>query len=89
MGIVAFLDMIWSFLQLLVQTDASNNGSSTASPFATLIVAIRWIFTIVFPNVTVKRGMFDLKISNNTFCTTALNTLLYSKDKEIKFFFKY
>jgi hypothetical protein len=77
-GIGAFLDMVWSFLQLLVQTDASNNGTSTASPFANLIVGIRWIFTIIFPNVTVKRGMFNLKIYNNTFCISSLNSLLFS-----------
>ena len=72
-GVVAFLDMIWSFLILLIQTDATSN-----SPFATLINVVRWILTGVFPNVLIKRGMFDLKISNSSFCLSSLNSLIYS-----------
>lgn len=78
LGIGAFIDMIWSFIILLIQTNAS---STKGSKVANLINLIRWIFTILFPNISIKRAMFDLKINNNSFCLNALNNIIYSKIK--------
>ena len=78
-GVGAFVDLIWSFVQLIVQTTATTNGTSTSSSLNSFLTAIRWIMAIIFPNVTIKRTIFDLKISNNSFCQSSLNTLLYSK----------
>jgi hypothetical protein len=73
LGVAAFLDMILAFVILLIQTDSGGmNGSN-------LINLIRAIFTILFPNVLVKRGMFDLKITKNSYCISSLNRIINSK----------
>ena len=63
----------------MIQITATTNGSSTSSPTNSFFVAFRWILAAIFPNVTIKRAIFDLKVSNNSFCLTSLNTYLYSK----------
>jgi hypothetical protein len=73
LGVAAFLYMILAFVILLIQTDSgSTNGSK-------LINFTRVIFTILFPNVLVKRGMFDLKITKNSYCISSLNKIINSK----------
>ena len=79
LGIMAFIDMVFAFIQLIVQTTATTNGTSTNSPFSVFLNIFRWILAVIFPNVTIKRAMFDLKISNNSFCVSTLNTIIYSR----------
>jgi hypothetical protein len=70
----AFMDAIWTFLVLLVQTDSSSvNG-----PAYYFILAIQWMLTFLLPNVTVKRGLYNFKIRDNSFCIGKLNDLMKS-----------
>ena len=81
LGIGAFLDMAWAFIQIIVEVTAATNGTSTSSSTNTFFIAFRWLLTIIFPNVTIKRAIFDLKINNNSYCISSLNTYIFSKYK--------
>jgi hypothetical protein len=71
----AFMDSIWTFLVLLVQTDASiANG-----PAYYAILVVQWTLTFLLPNITVKRGLYNFKIRDNAFCIDNLNRLLKSE----------
>lgn len=74
LGFAAFLDTIWTFLELLIQGD-----SKTRSSGANFFYALRIIFALVFPNVTVKRALYNLKIRSNKFCINAVNNILARK----------
>nr|APD26552.1 ATP-binding cassette transporter subfamily A member 3-like X2 protein [Brachionus koreanus] len=71
LGFAAFLDIIWTFLEILIL-----NGSNTRNTGADFIYALRIIFALVFPNVTIKRAMYNLKIRSNKFCIDAANDVL-------------
>jgi hypothetical protein len=45
---------------------------------------LRYFFAIFFPNVTVKRGLYNIKIRTNDYCISSLNSILntgYSKNQ--------
>ncbi len=71
LGFAAFLDIIWIFIQLLIV-----NGTGQMSGGARFMYVIRLLFALVFPNVTIKRGMYDLKIKSNSFCIEQANLVL-------------
>ena len=75
LALAGFMDMVFTFLQLLIQ----SADTSTYSPGNGFVSALRYIFALVFPNVTIKRAMFDLKIRSNSYCITTLNSILLSK----------
>jgi hypothetical protein len=78
LGFMAFLDVIWIFVQLLIQS-----GSTTSTPGSSLMRALRLIFALLFPNVTIKRGMYNLKIKNNDYCIQYVNQYLAGNLKRI------
>ena len=57
------------------------DGSGNTNRIANLVSYIRFAFAVLFPNITVKRGMHDLKISQNAFCVDSANLLLGSKSE--------
>lgn len=75
LGFLAFLDMILIFVQLLVV----NSNYNTANDLSRLMQGIRLLLALVFPNITVKRGMYNLKILNNDFCIQNANNVLAGK----------
>ena len=76
LGMAAFMDMVWCFFQLFVRINIDD--SALNDTLSSVLEVIRWIFVIVFPNVTIKRGLFDLKVRKNTFCINAINSILKS-----------
>ncbi len=78
MAVVAFVDMVLTFIELLFQ---QNNGG-TNNPGATFVYVVRWIITALLPNLVVKRGMYNLKIRTNEYCLDGVNKILYSKSNE-------
>ncbi|CAF0703608.1 unnamed protein product [Brachionus calyciflorus] len=71
LGFAAFLDIIWNFVELLVL-----NGAKTSNAGADFFSALRIIMALVFPNVTIKRGLYNLKIRSNKYCIDAVNGVL-------------
>ena len=74
LGFASFLDIIWTFVQLLIV-----NGSGQRNAGSQFIYTIRIIFALIFPNVTIKRGLYDLKIKSNQFCIEQANLVLGGK----------
>lgn len=71
LGFMAFLDVIWIFLQLLLL-----NGGTEPTDGSRAIQGIRYVFAVLFPTVTIKRGFYNLKIQNNTYCIKNVNAYL-------------
>lgn len=71
LGFAAFLDIIWTFVELLI-----INGTKVKNGGAKFMYALRIIFALVFPNVNIKRGLYNLKIRNNTYCIDSVNEIL-------------
>jgi ABC-type multidrug transport system ATPase subunit len=71
LGVLTFVDMIFAFLILLFQDGKSELQSSTR-----LINALRNIMTLLFPNILVKRGIYNIKIRTNDYCITELNEII-------------
>lgn len=79
LGMAAFMDMVWCFFQLFIRLNIENRTLNDV--LSNVLEVIRWSFVCIFPNVTIKRGLFDLKIQKNKFCIDALNRILKSKKK--------
>ena len=75
LSVAGFLDMICSFVELFVKLDKPG----TSDFIIDLMKVLRYTFAIVFPNVTIKRGLYNLKIRKNNYCIDTLNNLLTSK----------
>ena len=64
LGVAAFVDMLISFILLFINVDNTKTKDNTAfNVFTTL----QMLIYIVFPNVTVKHGLYNLKIRKNTY----------------------
>ena len=73
--VASFLDMIWSIIHLFLNLDTASQGNF----FDKCVVALKYIFLIAFPNVTVKSGLYNIKIRLNDYCINSLNQILKSK----------
>lgn len=73
LGFMAFLDVILVFLQLLITDGSTGNAGSS------FVRALRIIIALVFPNVNLKRGMYNLKIKSNSYCIDNVNKYLAGK----------
>jgi hypothetical protein len=74
LGIAPFIDVVLSFVLLFINTnldvpDVKATGSDALDAF-------RIIIFLLFPNVTVKKGIYNLKIRNNTYCIDSINQIL-------------
>jgi hypothetical protein len=73
LGFLAFIDPILTFIELLVINGGSASGGSRA------IRGIRYLLIFLFPNLTVKRGLYNMKIRSNNYCIDSVNKYLASK----------
>lgn len=77
--------MICSFVYLFVKLD--NQGSTTFG--SELMSLIRLTLAIIFPNVTVKRGLYNLKIRENEYCINSLNVILNTSYRKHQGYFAF
>ncbi len=76
LGVATFLDMVWALIQLFVSLERQSDQNKFLS---NLMKILRYVFLLFFPNVTVKRGLYNMKIRQNTYCINSLNNILKSK----------
>ena len=76
-GIMAFLDVGFSFIQLFVHITDETVDSNTAS--SRTLYLLRILLCVLFPNVTLKRGMFNFRLRSSKFCIDSLNDVLKSR----------
>ena len=76
LGLSAFIDMVFASLQLFITL---NIDSETLKKSLNILMElVRWLFAILFPNVTIKRALFDLKVRRDDVCVAAVNTYFKS-----------
>ncbi len=75
LGVATFLEMVWALIQLFVSLERPSDQNTFLS---NLMKVLRYVFMLFFPNVTVKRGLYNLKIRHNTYCINSLNNILKS-----------
>ena len=75
LGVATFLDMVWALIQLFVSLERESDQNKFLS---NLMKVLRYVCLLFFPNVTVKRGLYNLKIRQNTYCINNLNNILKS-----------
>lgn len=75
LGVASFLDMLAAFIQLFVNFDAQERSLSVFN----MMSAIRFGFMLICPNVTVKRGLYYLKIRQSKYCIKSVNRILNGK----------
>lgn len=69
----SFFDMTFVYVKFIA--GATNAGF----PVGDIIDPLRVIFAILFPNVAVKRAIYNLKLQNLDLCVQAINTQANSK----------
>ena len=77
LGIAPFLDVVLSFVILFLNTNQDDPTKVAAGTDG--LNVLRYILFIFFPNVTVKKGIYNLKIRNNMYCINSTNKILNSK----------
>ena len=75
LGFAAFVDVVCTFIQLIIINSNSNQANGASNFF----YAVRIILLLLFPNVVIKRGMYNVKIRSNSNCISSVNTVLASK----------
>ena len=76
LSVLAFLDTMIVLFQILLQR---NDTPGTKNQGASIFIGLRYLMAFFFPNVTVKRALYDLKIRDNSYCITKINSYLNSK----------
>ena len=61
--------------QILLQR---NDTQGTKNQGTSIFTGIRYLMALFFPNVTVKRAIYDLKIRDNSYCIAKINSYLNS-----------
>ena len=76
-GVAAFLDVAFSFIHLFIHI--TNEDLNSASPSSIFMYVIRLVLCVFFPNVTIKREIFNFKLRSNRYCIDSLNKLFKCK----------
>ena len=64
--------MLWAFVMMFISLDSLGQSSVTSI----LLNLSRYVFAFLFPNVTIKRALYNIKINKNFYCITSLNNIL-------------
>lgn len=83
--VATFLDVIFSFIQIF--THISDKTLQADSPLPSIMYTLRIFLSIFFPNVTLKRQMFDLRLRSNNYCIDILNNVIKSNYSHLFFLY--
>ena len=81
LGVAPFIDVVLSFILLFLNTN--QDDTSQVAPGTSTLNALRYLLFILFPNVTVKKGIYNLKLRSSPFCVNSTNSILKGKSKSI------
>lgn len=79
LGVASFTDVVFSFFQLF--NNITNPDLNFDSASTLLLYISRMIIAVLFPNVTIKRQLFNFRLRSNHYCIDSLNRVLKSKKK--------
>jgi len=74
LGVASFLDVACSFIQIFIHI--ADESLEYNSPSSLTFYLFRIILSVLFPNVLVKRELFNFRLRSNSYCIDALNKLL-------------
>ena len=75
----AFFDVVFSFIQIFNNFGHINDNTLTfESPISFMMYTLRIILSVVFPNVTIKRQLFNFRLRTNEYCIYTLNRVIKS-----------
>ncbi|CAF0922953.1 unnamed protein product [Adineta ricciae] len=72
--VACLLDMVLTFMAVFSQSQSSSSGRLTR--LASLMNSIRWLITALFPTVSLKRALFDIRLKSNQECISAINSIM-------------
>lgn len=85
LGVASFTDVVFSFFQLF--NNITNPNLNFGSPSTLILYSMRMILAVLFPNVTIKRQLFNFRLRSNRYCIDSLNRVLKSNQfKKIKLY---
>ncbi|RNA03981.1 ATP-binding cassette sub-family A member 3-like [Brachionus plicatilis] len=74
LGVVSFTDVVFSFFQLF--NNITNPDLNFDSPSTLFLYIMRMVLAVLFPNVTIKRQLFNFRLRSNRYCIDSLNRVL-------------
>jgi hypothetical protein len=77
LGVMPFIDVVLSFITLFLNTN--QDDTSQVAPGTSTLQTLRYILFVLFPNVTVKKGIYNMKIRSSSFCINSTNAILNRK----------
>lgn len=76
LGVAGFADVLFSFVHIFIHVTEPNLDFDAAGSL--IVYALRIVFTILFPNVTIKRELFNFRLRSNRYCISSLNRVIKS-----------
>ncbi|CAF0854082.1 unnamed protein product [Brachionus calyciflorus] len=76
LGVASFTDVVLSFFQLF--QNVTNPDLDFDSPSTLIMFIMRMVLAVLFPNVTIKRELFNFRLRTNRYCIDSLNRILKS-----------
>ncbi len=77
LGLTPLVDIILSFIQIF--THITDPDVAVDSPVIVLMFSLRIVLCVLFPNITIRRQLYNLRIRSNEFCVDSLNKVLKCK----------
>lgn len=71
LGLLTYLDTIITFIQIFI-----INGTGRPNTASNILGTLRLVLAFLVPTVSIKRGIYDLKIHKNDYCINATNQYL-------------
>jgi hypothetical protein len=74
--IACFFDMVLHFIAVFSQAQAL--GATSITNLATVMNNLTWVLVVIFPCVTFKRALFNIRLKSNSACDSSLNSLMFT-----------
>jgi hypothetical protein len=74
--VACFLDMIFAFITVYSQAQATGATAPTKS--TSILTSLAWLLAVLFPCVNFKHALFNIRLKSNPDCVSALNSLLFT-----------
>ena len=75
-AIGCFFHMILDFISVFSQAQAT--GATSQTRLSVVMLNLSWVLKIVFPSVTFKSALFNIRLKSNLDCISALNSLFFT-----------
>lgn len=74
--VACFFDMVLHFIAVFSQ--AQTVGATSITTLATAMDNLAWVLVVIFPCVTFKRALFNIRLKSNSNCDSSLNSLMFT-----------